>query len=118
MPSRRPLVVRIVVNGSPSTTNEVSNSSRARDMPMRAFEPKNWPIPAKPVPFAVTPGGFIKARFPQCYDGSRGWDSGPEDFKQLVPWMEKALWDVVTEEPGLFTIRLSEAHNFDSFTSA
>ena len=96
MPSRRPLVVRIVVNGS--TANEGSNSSRARDMLMRAFEPKNWPIPAKPVPFAVTPGGFIKARLPQCYDGSRGWGSGPEDFKQLVRWMKKALWDVVNEE--------------------
>ena len=93
MPSRRPLVVRIVVEGSPSKSN-----AGARAMLMQAFEPKNWPIPAKPVPFAVTPGGFVNARFPRSCDGRRGWDSGPEDFKKLVPCMKKALRNVVTEE--------------------
>ena len=65
---------------------------------MQAFKPKNWPALTAPVPFAVTPGGFVKASFPQSDNRKRGWNSEPEDFQQLVPCMEKVLWRVVTEE--------------------
>ena len=97
MSSRKPLIVRIVVKGSPSKPG-VGNSSKARAMLMQAFKPKNWPALAAPIPFAVTPGGFVKASFPQSDNRKRGWNSEPEDFQQLVPCMEKALWRVVTEE--------------------
>ena len=95
MALRKPLVVRIVVKGSPSGSR-ASNSRKARDMLMQAF--KNWPALTTPVPFAVTPGGFVKMPFPRSYDGNRGWNSKPEDFRQRVRWMKKALLrDVVTE---------------------
>ena len=57
-------------------------------MLLRAFEDNRWPGNAM---FAVTPGGFVKAPFPDLWDGERGWSSGAEDFRTLVPYARKAV---------------------------
>ena len=65
MPENDIRVVRIVVKGCPSTRSEKTNVPRARNMLLRAFEDNHWPGNAM---FAITPGGFVKAPFPDPWD--------------------------------------------------
>ena len=88
-------VVRIVVRGCPSTRSEQTNVARARKMLLRAFGDNHWPGNAM---FTVTPGGFVKAPFPDGWDGARGWASCPEDFQALVPHARKAVDEVLTPQ--------------------
>ena len=88
-------VVRIVVKGCPSTRSEETNVRRARNMLLRAFGDNIWPGNAM---FAVTPGGFVKAPFPDPWDGKRGWSSGAADFRALVPYARKAVDEVLTPQ--------------------
>ena len=88
-------VVRVVVRGCPSTRSERTNVTRARNMLLRAFEDNHWPGNAM---FAVTPGGFVKAPFPNGWDGVRGWASRPEDFQALIPHARNAVDAVLTPQ--------------------
>ena len=88
-------VVRIVVKGCPSTRSEKTNIPRARNMLLRAFEDNHWPGNAM---FAITPGGFVKAPFPDPWDRERGWSTSAEDFRTLVPHARKAVDEVVTPQ--------------------
>lgn len=93
MPESQVPVVRIVVDGGPSLKSEPTNFERARRMLLRAFADNGWPGNAM---FAVTPGGFIKAPFPEDWDGKHGWRSRPEDFRALLPDACKAVGRVLT----------------------
>ena len=88
-------VVRIVVRGCPSTRSEQTNVARARNMLLLAFGDNHWPGNAM---FTVTPGGFVKAPFPDGWDGARGWASCPEDFQALVPHARNAVDEVLTPQ--------------------
>ena len=90
-----PVVVRIVVNGSPSKA-QGDNSAEARKMLLQTFRSDCWP--AATATFATTPGGFIQAPFPRKYDGGWGWNSSPKDFKKIIPSAQKAIHKVVTKE--------------------
>ena len=93
MPANQVPVVRIVVDGSPSLKSEPTNFERARRMLLRAFTDNQWPSSAA---FALTPGGFVKAPFPDDWDGRRGWCSRPEDFRALLPYAGNAVGNVLT----------------------
>ena len=93
MPEFEVPVVRIVVKGRPSTRSRRPNVMRAHNMLLRAFEDNHWPGYAM---FTVTPGGFVKAPFPNGWNGARGWASRPEDFRALVPHAQKAVDEVLT----------------------
>ena len=93
MPAKQVPVVRIVVDGCPSLKSEATNFERARRMLLRAFADNRWPGNAM---FALTPGGFVKAPFPEHWDGKRGWRSRPEDFRALLPHARNALDKVLT----------------------
>ena len=88
-------VVRIVVDGSPSPRSQATNFARARRTLLRAFANNRWPGNAT---FAVTPGGFVKAPFPDDWEGMRGWDSREEDFRALVCHAGKAVDEVLTPQ--------------------
>ena len=89
-----PVVVRVVVNGLPSKDRE-DNWEKAQKMLLQALESECWP--AGTATFALTPGGFIQAPFPS-YDGKRGWNSSPQDFKKVIPFAKEAVNKVVTEK--------------------
>ena len=98
MPGSELPVVRIVVDGCPSVKSEETNFVRARRMLLRAFADNRWPGNAM---FALTPGGFVKALFPDDiddWDGKRGWRSRPEDFGALLPHARKAVDEVLTPQ--------------------
>ena len=86
-------VVRIVVEGCPSARSEETNVRQASEMLLRAFTDNRWPGKAM---FAVTPGGFVVAPFPDRWKGARGWASRPGDFQALVEDAEKAVGEVLT----------------------
>ena len=88
-------IVRIVVDGCPSLKSEETNFARARRMLLRAFADNCWPGNAL---FAVTPGGFVKAPFPDGWEGERGWSSRPEDFDALVPHARRAVDEVLAPQ--------------------
>ena len=88
-------IVRIVVDGCPSLRSKETNFARARRMLLRAFADNRWPGSAM---FAVTPGGFVKAPFPDDWGGRRGWNSRAEDFSALVPEARKAVDEVLTPQ--------------------
>ena len=95
MPENEVQVVRIVVEGCPSARANGTNVERARDMLVRAFADNRWPGKAT---FAVTPGGFVKAPFPERWDGVDGWASRAEDFRALLPHARKAVNEVLTPQ--------------------
>ena len=64
-------------------------------MLLQAFSNDSW---RGKVTFAITPGGFIQAPFPRDYDGNRGWNSCPSDFKKLILDARKAIEEIVTTE--------------------
>ena len=88
-------IVRVVVDGCPSLKREETNFTRARNMLLRVFSDSRWPGNAL---FAVTPGGFVKAPFPDDWKGKRGWDSRAEDFRALVSHMWTAVAEVLTPQ--------------------
>ena len=88
-------VVRIVVEGRPSTRSSRTNVTQARGMLLRAFENDRWPGKAM---FAVTPGGFIVAPFPSPWEGECGWSSGTDDFEALVERAEEVVGEVLTPQ--------------------
>ena len=88
-------VVRIVVEGRPSTRSSRTNVTQARGMLLRAFENNRWPGKAM---FAVTPGGFIVAPFPSPWEGECGWSSGTDDFEALVERAEEVVGEVLTPQ--------------------
>lgn len=85
---------RIVVHGWTYWQGQLDNRDEARAMLLDAFASELWP-PA-PVNIAVTPGGFIRARFPHEYDGARGWNSRKGDLCKLIPSAEAAIAAVVS----------------------
>ena len=90
------LVGRIVVDGAPARTNrDGSNVAGARRMLLKAL--RRWTREDKAA-FAVTPGGFVQAPFPENYGGRRGWRSRPEDFRELVAWAEGTVDELLTPE--------------------
>lgn len=92
--SASPTIVRIVVDGSPNNDESKNNIVGARKMLRDAFA--DWPNgKAK---FALTPGGFICAPFPNDYDGRIGWDSRPQDFASLIPTAQKAIDKVLIDK--------------------
>ena len=95
MPEIEVPVVRIVVKGCPSTRSEPTNVVRAHDMLLRAFADNLWPGNAV---FTVTPGGFVKAPFPNGWNGDRGWASRPDDFRSLVPHARTVVDEVLTPQ--------------------
>lgn len=90
MPENRPLIVRIVVDGSPPP-----NFVEVREMLLRAFGDTRWQGKTS---FALTPGGFIQAAFPENYYGKHGWDSRPSDFRKLIPHAHEAVKKILTTE--------------------
>ena len=93
MPNTDPLIVRIVVEGTLAKKAGQSNCSKARKALLEAFGSNRWPGNAM---FAVTPGGFVQAPFPEGYDGKCGWGSRTKDFRTLVKHARKVVDDVVT----------------------
>ena len=95
------LIARIVVDGSPYEWRGAkvvveTSCSMASELIQQAVNSSDWP--SSRVLFTVTLGGFIQAPMPNDYQGLRSWKSRPEDFQQLVPFAEKALWQVVDED--------------------
>lgn len=89
-------VVRIIVEGRPSTGATRENINQARDMLKQAFSSGQW---RSRVTFAVTPGGFIVAPFPKGWnERHRGWDSQPEHFQELVRHAQKTVSKVLTPD--------------------
>ena len=92
-PTRTLAVVRIVVCGWTYRQGQLDNRDEARAMLSDAFASSRWP--AGVATFAVTPGGFVRARLPRDYDGGRGWNSKTRDFCKLIPCAEKAVKTVI-----------------------
>lgn len=95
------LIARIVVDGSPyewcgAKVVVKTSCSMASELIRQAVNSSDWP--SSRVLFTVTPGGFIQAPMPNDYRGLKSWESRPEDFQRLVPFAEKALWQVVDED--------------------
>lgn len=90
MPENNPLILRIVVNGSPSLS-----VGEVRKMLLQACGDHNFDGRAV---FAITPGGFIQKRFPENYGANRGWNSRPGDFRELIPYAQKAIEKVLTAQ--------------------
>ena len=93
MPDTDSQIVRVVVEGALPTKAGQRNCRRARKALLEAFGSNRWPGDAM---FAVTPGGFVQAPFPEGYKGKCGWDSRTRDFRTLVPHARKVVDDVVT----------------------
>ena len=88
-------VVRLVVEGRPSTRSSRTNVTQARGMLLRAFENDRWPGKAM---FAVTLGGFVVAPFPWPWEGESGWGSATDDFEALVGHAEEVVGEVLTPQ--------------------
>ena len=88
-------IARVVVDGCPFAKPSGKNFRRARGMLLRAFGDSRWPGNAL---FAVTPGGFVQAPFPDGWNGKRGWSSRPKDFKALVRHAREAVEEVLTAD--------------------
>ena len=89
-------VVRIAVCGSTYREGELDNREDARAMLLDAFTSKQWPEARAMI--AVTPGGFVRTRLPQDYDGARGWESKKRDLRKLIPHAEAAVKAVMRGE--------------------
>ena len=61
-------------------------------MLLEALESDGWP--RKRADVTVTPGGFVRAPFPQEYGGARGWGSDG-DFERLLPAASKEVQKVI-----------------------
>ena len=88
-------IARVVVDGCPFAKPSGKNFRRARRILLRAFADNCWPGKAL---FAVTPGGFVQAPFPDDWKGKRGWSSQPKDFKALVRHAREAVEEVLTAD--------------------
>lgn len=88
-------IARVVVESRPFANPGGENFRRAREMLLRAFADNRWQGKAL---FAVTPGGFVKAPFPDDWEGKRGWSSRPEDFRALLGHAREAIDEVLTPE--------------------
>jgi len=88
-------IARVVVEGCPFAKPGGENFRRARRMLLRAFADNRWPGNAL---FAVTPGGFVQAPFPDDWEGKRGWSSRPKDFRSLLGHARDAVGEVLTPE--------------------
>ena len=89
------VIVRVVVEGRPFAKPGGDNFRRARRMLLRAFEDNHWRGRAL---FAVTPGGFVRAPFPDDWEGRCGWSSRPSDFRALLGCAREAVDEVLTPE--------------------
>lgn len=89
MMQEKTVVVRIVVSGRTYRQGQLDNRDEAHTMLSDAFVSSRWP--ARVATFAVTPGGFVRARLPREYDGGRGWNSKKRDLHSLIPLAEKAV---------------------------
>ena len=85
-------VMRIVVSGRTCWHGQLDNRDVARAMLSDALASSRWP--ARVASFAVTPGGFVRARLPRDYAGERGWDTRKSDFRSLIPYAEEAVRSV------------------------
>lgn len=95
MPEGDVVITRVVVEGRPFVKSGGDNFRRARRMLLRAFEDNHWPGRAL---FVVTPGGFVRAPFPDDWKGKCGWSSRPSDFRAFLGCARKAVDDVLTPE--------------------
>jgi hypothetical protein len=93
--SAPPMIVRIVVDGSPSDGESKNNFADARQMLREAFSSEDWPNDK--AKFVLTPGGFIHAPFPADYRGKVSWDSRPRDFRKLTEAAECAVRKTLTK---------------------
>ena len=82
-------VVRIVVSGRTCRYGQMDNRDEARAMLSDALASSQWP--ARVASFAVTPGGFVRARLPRDYAGRRGWNTRKSDLHSLFPYAEEAV---------------------------
>ena len=89
-------IVRVVVNGCNRNEGQTDNTKIARRRLYEALSYYAWP--AEKVTFVLTPGGFACLKFPQQYDGRRGWDSRKRDFNQLVKTAQEAVRKVATRD--------------------
>ena len=81
--SRISTVARVVVCGRTYRKSQLDNRDEARAMLLDAFASNSWP--ACVADFAMTPGGFVRARLPRNYAGARGWNSTKHDLRKLIP---------------------------------
>ena len=95
MPEGDVAIARVVVEGCPLSKRGGDNFRRARRMLLRAFADNRWQSKAS---FAVTPGGFVQAPFPDDWEGKRGWSSRPKDFSALLGRAREAVDEVLTAE--------------------
>ena len=98
-------VVRVVVNGWTWLSGEADNATLAKAMLLGALEADGWPQVRADV--TITPGGFIRAPFPDGYDqdgGARGWGSD-DDFERLTPAASKAVERVIADRPLMTRLR-------------
>ena len=89
-------VVRIVVQGQPYSNGQLDNSKEARTMLLDSLASTTWPDGTATL--AVTPGGFIRTRIPDNYDGGRGWESNDRDLCKLILHAEAAVEKVVSDD--------------------
>ena len=82
-------IVRIVVDGCPSLRSEGTNFGRARKMLLRAFADNGWPGNAM---FAVTPGGFVKAPFPDDWGGRARMELSRRRLQRTCPRGPESPW--------------------------
>ena len=95
MPEGDVAIARVVVEGRPFAKPGGENFRRARRMLLRAFADNHWPGKAL---FAVMPGRFVKAPFPDDWEGKRGWSSRPKDFMALLGHAREAVDEILTPE--------------------
>ena len=95
MSERDVVIARVVVEGCPFARSGGENFQRARRMLLRAFADNRWPGKTS---FAVTPGGFVQAAFPDDWEGKCGWSSRPKDFRALLGHAREAVDEVLTPE--------------------
>ena len=65
----------------------------SRAMLLDAFASEQWP--AAQAAIAMIPGGFMRTRLPDDYDGARGWDSRKRDLAKLIPYAQPAIEHVM-----------------------
>ncbi len=95
MPEADVAVARVVVDGRPIVKSGEDNFRWAQRMLLQAFEDNRWPGRAL---FAVTPGGFVSAPFPDDWKGRCGWSSRSGDFRALLGCARKAVAEVLTRD--------------------